>query len=142
MSFADDLAAFRAKALTRMDDVFGRSVELLGEELARTKPQGGRVPFMTGNLARSLMADKTKMPSMADGPFIGSNIGLVSATLKAHETVWIGYQARYARRMEHGFVGADSLGRVYNQPGHHFVAGAAAEWRRIVAQAVKEVVGT
>lgn len=139
MTFADDVARFRMKALDAADHVYGRAVELLGDELTRTRPQGGRVPFLTGNLARSLMADKTAMPMTAAPPFVGGNIGLLAATLKANEPVFVGYQARYAWRVNYGFVGADRLGRVYNQHGANFVEAAAAEWSNIVRKAVAEL---
>jgi hypothetical protein len=34
--------------------------------------------------------------------------------------------------MEHGFTGADALGREYNQVGNFFMLGAAQEWQAIV----------
>lgn len=123
----------------RIDAVYGRSIELLGEELAKTRPEGGRVPFMTGNLSRSLLASKSGMPRTAEGPFGGGNIGLVAATIKAHETLYIGYQANYARRRNYGFVGRDSLGRLYNEQGAYFVEGAIAEWQKIVKKAVRDI---
>ena len=79
------------------------------------------------------------MPKTAEGPFPGSNIGLITATLAADQPLWIGYTANYARRTNFGFVGADSLGRVYNQAGNYFVEGAIAEWGNIVAKAAKEL---
>ncbi len=141
-SFTESIDAWVAQTKERLDAVHGRSVELLGEELAKTKPEGGRVPFMTGNLARSLLASKSGMPNVADGPFSGSNVGLVAATLKADETVFIGYQAIYAARMNFGYVGADSLGRVYNQQGNYFIEGAVAEWPNIVKNAVTDIKGS
>ena len=141
-SFTESIDAWVAQTRERLDAVHGRSVELLGEELAKTKPEGGRVPFMTGNLARSLLASKQGMPNVADGPYAGSNIGLIAATLKADETVFIGYQAIYAARMNFGYVGADSLGRVYNQQGNYFIEGAVAEWPNIVKNAVTEIKGS
>lgn len=112
---------------------------MLGEEMARTKPEGGRVPVDTGNLARSLLADARAMPKIADGPFSGSNVGIITATLRADQPVWLGYQAAYARRMNSGFVGADSLGRVYNQQGHYFVEAAAQQWSEFVKKAATEI---
>lgn len=137
--FAESIGKWAAKTTERMDAVYARSVELLAAEMTRTKPQGGFVPFLTGNLARSLLASKTAMPRTADGPFSGSNVGLVAATLTASETVWLGYQARYARRRNYGFLGADSLGRVYSEAGDYFVERAIAEWGGIVEKAVTEV---
>lgn len=140
-SFAALIDDWTKKTEERIDAVYARSVELLGAQMSQTIPEGGLVPIDTGNLANSLLADKSSMPSQAEGPFTGSNVGLVAATLKASEFVYIGYQAKYAARMNFGFVGADKLGRVYNQEGHHFVETAVAEWPNLVTQAITEVRG-
>lgn len=138
-SFSATVGAWASKSEARITAVRRRAVELLGDEMTRTKPQGGRVPVDTGNLSRSLLADTRAMPKIADGPFSGSNVGIITATLRADQTVWLGYQAAYARRMNSGFVGADSLGRVYNQQGHYFVEGAAQQWSEFVKKAAAEI---
>lgn len=139
MSFAADVGKWASKTEERLTAVYRRSVELLGEDMATTRPQGGRVPFLTGNLARSLLASTTAMPKIEDGDRSGSNVGVVAATLKLDQPVFIGYQAAYARRQNYGFIGQDSLGRSYNQTGHYFVEGAIANWQNIVTRAVNEV---
>lgn len=137
-TFAKSVSGWASQSKERVTAVYRRSVELLGEEMARTKPQGGRVPFLTGNLARSLLASKSGMPATSDNP-AGSNVGIVAATLQLHEPVFIGYQANYARRRNYGFVGQDSLGRTYNESGDYFLEGAIASWNNIVDRAAAEV---
>ena len=142
VSFADQISAWVSKSETRVNAVRNAAIDLLAAEMANTKPNGGRVPFLTGNLARSILASTQGMPDQSEGPFPGSNVGLVTATLTADQPIWIGYQAAYARRLEFGFVGADSLGRVYNQQGNHFVSGAIADWPEIVRKAAAEIQNT
>ncbi len=48
----------------------------------------------------------------------------------------------YARRIEYGFVGEDSLGRHYNQPGRHMVAQTIAEAPQIAQAALARLAGT
>lgn len=139
MSFADDVSTWVEVSKAKADDIYGRAIEKLGEEMTKTRPKGGRVPFKTGNLARSLLASTVAMPKVSDEIPGGSNIGVVAARLKMGDTVWLGYQANYARRQNSGFVGEDSLGRTYNQEGAHFVEGAVAEWERLVEEAAKEI---
>lgn len=115
------------------------AIDKLADEMARTRGQGGRVPFDTGNLARSIQASTSAMPTTAAGQFAGSNVGAVTAILHPDQAIWIGYQATYARRMNYGFVGADSLGRVYNQAGNYFVEGAILQWRSFVAESIREI---
>lgn len=123
----------------RIEAVHKRSVELLAEEMIRTKANGGRLPVDTGNLARSQLASQVAMPKTSEGPFSGSNVGAVVATMDVTKPIYIGWQTRYARRQNYGFVGADSLGRVYNQAGNYFLEGAISQWPQLVAAAVADV---
>lgn len=123
----------------RIEAVRNTAIDKLADEMVRTKGQGGRLPFEHGNLARSIQASTQAMPMTAPGPFAGSNVGAVTATLKVDQPIWLGYQAVYARRMNYGFVGADSLGRVYNQAGNYFVEGAILQWRSFVAESIREI---
>lgn len=138
-SFSAAVGSWASQSKQRISAVHRRSVELLGDEMSKTRPQGGRVPFQTGNLARSILASTSGMPRTAEGPFAGSNVGLIAARLRPDQKVWLGYQAAYARRVNNGFVGADRLGRVYNQQGAYFVEGAIMSWPQIVAKAVAEL---
>lgn len=137
-SFAQQIGEWASKTEARTQAVYRRSVELLAEEMAKTKQQGGRVPFQSGNLARSLLASTEGMPKISSTPTAGGNAGLVIATLRLDQTVWLGYQSIYARRQNYGFVGADVLGRVFNQQGSYFLEGAIAAWPQIVDQAARE----
>lgn len=107
------------------------SVQALAKEASTTVPNGGRVPVRTGNLARSVVVD-TKPPQVIEGLATG-NYSLGIAAIRPGDTIYIGWQAKYARRVNYGFVGADSLGRVYNQSGAGFAEAAAAKWPAIVA---------
>lgn len=138
-SFSDQVDDWTRETKERVDAVYARSVEILGEEMSKTRPQGGRVPFDTGNLSRSLLASTSGLPSVSEGPFVGSNVGLIAATLEADDTVWLGYQAKYAMRVNYGYIGEDSLGRIIVQGGAHFVEAAESEWDNIVSSAVKEI---
>ena len=112
------------------------SVQDLAREASTTIPNGGRVPVKTGNLARSVVVDN-KPPRIIEGLATG-DYSLGIANIKPGDTVYIGWQARYSRRLNYGFVGADSLGRVYNSSGYGFAEAAAAKWPAIVrAQAAK-----
>lgn len=138
-SFSESVGKWASQTPQRITAVRRRAIELLADEMTKTRPQGGRVPFDTGNLARSLLGSTSAMPKTSDAPGTGSNIGIITATLRSDQPLWIGYTATYARRMNSGFVGADSLGRVYNQPGNYFVEGAAQQWPELVRKAAAEI---
>lgn len=137
--FSDQVSAWAKKSPERLVATYRRSIELLAEEMVRTKGQGGRVPFQTGNLSRSLLASTQGMPKISNSPGAGGNVGIVTATLKLNQTIWLGYQAAYAARRNFGFVGTDSLGRKYNEGGDHFLEGAIAQWPQFVEQAAREL---
>lgn len=138
-SFSASVGAWASKTPQRVQAVYRRSVELLAEEMTRTKGNGGRMPVLTSTLARSLLASTESMPKTSKVLSAGSNVGVVTATLRFDQVIYLGFQAVYARRVNNGFVGADSLGRVYSQQGAHFVEGAIAEWPSIVARAAAEL---
>lgn len=120
--------------------VFQRAIVLLAAELIRTKGDGGSLPKVTGNLARSLLAKIGGGVVISDAKdFAATDVGIIAATAVLGDDVMLGFQAAYAKRMNFGFVGADSLGRVYNQSGNHFVERAINLWPSIVDQAIQDV---
>src|SRR5690606_35613305 len=112
--FSAAVGAWASATEKRLSAVHKKAVEKLAMEMTRTRAEGGNVPVDTGNLNRSLLASTTIMPKIAEGPFAGSNVPSVIATVRMSDTVWLGFQAKYARRVNFGFFGADALGRVYN----------------------------
>ena len=122
--------------------VFQRALVLLGRELIRTRDDGGTLPKVTGNLARSLLAQINQSVTVSSATdFAGQDVGILAVQAVLGDTVHFGYQAEYARRQNFGFVGEDSLGRTYNQAGNGFVERAVNMWPQIVDQAVREVRG-
>jgi|TARA_R100000479_G_scaffold176487_1_gene131342 hypothetical protein len=110
--------------------------------MTRTIPNGGNVPIKSGNLARSALAQVGSMPETKEVPsggFTGSELGPVLLNWDADETLYIGFQAKYAARQNYGFTGEDSLGRTYNQSGFAFVEKAVAKWPFIVSNAARKV---
>jgi hypothetical protein len=74
----------------------------------------------------------------------GVSIATVNAALqkaKAGETIYFLNGAKYALRLEFGFVGTDSLGRDYNQAPRSFVRSSIAEFQTIVAAAAQRLQG-
>lgn len=138
-SFSALVGSWASRSQERLAAVRNRSIDLLAEEMSNTIPNGGRVPYETGFLARSIVASTQGMPMTSDETPAGGEVGLITANLRLDQPAWLGYTAKYSRRVNFGYVGADSLGRVYNQPGAHFIEGAIAEWQNIVKRAAAEV---
>lgn len=116
------------------------SVQELAREMTLTVAEGGRVPVKTGNLSRSLGIQVNAPLTVKEGAvFASQDFGAVLLSLTGDETIYLGYQAAYARRMNYGFVGTDALGRSYNQSGYGFVEAARSKWPQIVAAATVKV---
>ncbi|GGZ21737.1 hypothetical protein [Asticcacaulis endophyticus] len=120
----------------RIEAVFHVSVQMLEQEMKKPTAQGGNMPVVSGNLYRSLLASRDVMPSIkSDGVFTEPNNTLTISGAELGQTIYLGFQAIYARRVNYGFTGTDSLGRTYNQTGRNFVGLAAQRWQQIVAEA-------
>lgn len=131
-----DPSRWAAGSDTLLTALLRNSVQGLAKAAATTIPNGGRVPVKTGNLARSVVVDD-KPPKVIEGLATG-DYSLGIANIRPGEPIYIGWQARYARRQNYGFVGTDSLGRTYNQSGYGFAEAVAAQWPQIVrAEAAK-----
>lgn len=96
---------------------------------------GGRMPVDTGHLRASLMASTSQMPSIdpnnnnPSGRTVAYQPGQVEAVIQSAalgQTIYIGYTAAYAAKME------------YEVP-YAFVRTAAQGWQQIVAKNEAEI---
>lgn len=134
--FGDQVRAFAEKAKAMQGVIFRESATKLMEEASMPEGQGGKMPVDTGFLRNSAAASIEGMPD--DGALTPA---LVFATMELGQTVWAGWTAKYAMRMEHGFFGEDALGRKYAQAGKGFARAAAQRWDFIVAEVTADVKG-
>jgi hypothetical protein len=86
------------------------------------------VPVDTGALQESIHIEE-----IADGPFY-YEVSIHPAEFASNK--W-GFDPAYARRIEYGFVGMDSLGRMYNQAPQPYVRPAWDSERQNAESAVK-----
>lgn len=131
--------------LTKWADLVGVLLDALARQSIQSLVENVKhdTPFDTGNL-RGQWQPSINSPPPDNQPSPGASesaISLAIAQLKAGDTYYQYNNAAYALRMEYGFVGEDSLGRKYNQPGRFFVQGAIARWPQIVTQAAADLSG-
>lgn len=113
-------------------------------EIAQTpKAQGGRMPVDTGTLRNSFMSSLNGSSALT-GPasYVGVIAGMQLGDIATFG--WGGLASDYALRQNYGFIGADSLGRNYNQAGNLFLENALEQFPRLVAHhtaRAKEIVG-
>ena len=70
-----------------------------------------------------------------------AEIGIVIAGMQPGQIFYLTNNAEYARRLEYGFVGADALGREYNQAGRFFVTATMARADQIAARVAADLGG-
>jgi hypothetical protein len=114
------LAAYQATAL----DALARVREL--------------TPVRTGYLRANwtIVLDSDPMPIAGQTEDDAS----IVARLTLQDTIILANPVVYARRIEFGFIGTDSLGRYYNQPGSHMMAQTIAEMPDIAHRATERVI--
>ncbi|MBX5063319.1 hypothetical protein [Rhizobium lentis] len=137
MSFAAQVGEWASAELDRAEAVFQTAAQTVANEVRTAVAEGGRMPVKTGNLRRSLMASTSTMPTIKEGKetFTDTGVELVIAGAELGGSIFLGFQAAYAARMNYGFAGTDALGRTYNQNGFGFVDAVAQRWPQIVAEA-------
>lgn len=132
--FAAQVRAFTEKAKAREAAIFKGSAARVLERASLPKAQGGRMPVDTGFLVNSSRASLDGVPTSESG-----DPALVFEQMAVGQTVTVGWTAAYALRMEHGFVGEDSLGRTYAQQGNGFLRAEVQNWAFIVDEVTREV---
>jgi len=90
----------------------------------------GAIPVDTSALANSLTVDDTNVNGDATAKIAGLEIG---------DTMVFKWTEPYARRIEYGFTGTDSLGRTFNVPGRFFMTRAAEKFPEFVKKRAAEV---
>lgn len=136
-----DSLAMKLRALGQA--VTGRTAEraVVAGALIIQNEAKRRAAYRTGTLRRSihigghtdLASDYQKPPDVPELP--PPDVG-------AHDVeVYVGTNLEYARRIEYGFQGADSLGRVYNQAAQPYLRPALDENGAAVRQEIAEALG-
>src|SRR5690606_38783087 len=142
LDFHSQISEWARETEARMLAVFKMSAQEVIKEMSTTRLQGGRLPILTGNLRRSLLASTAMPPTTASGDKTfdtEQDYGLVIASAELGSKIYAGFQAAYAYRQEYGFVGEDSLGRYYNVSGKYFVNSAVLRWTQIVEEQVAKL---
>lgn len=122
-----------AKGNTRVAVIEG--IQDINEEIV------ARSPVITGMLRGSWFAAIGQIPGGmgAIGGDSTYRLNVVAQALELGQTFVAANTTAYARRVELGFVGQDSLGRNYNQRGRFFVQSVMNEASRIATEAAIRV---
>lgn len=155
-TFTAEVDAWVLATRERMRFVFLEAAQRVIGQMQRVGPSvanpdggdGGKMPVDIGFLRSSLRVTLNEAFSGASisAPvgdtfvysFDDSQISLSIAAAQIGDSIYAVYIADYARRLNYGFVGQDSLGRSYDQQGYHFVEFAVGQWQTIVDAVVAE----
>jgi hypothetical protein len=130
-SFTAQLDEWSRKTDGRLRTLFHESAKGVAETASTPVQQGGHLPYEKGNLQRSLAVSTIGPIKMLWGvkEFHGTRQAVedVIESAEIGQTVWIGFQAIYARKAEdkHGFV------RLAAQQWQVIVVNAAGRAKRI-----------
>jgi hypothetical protein len=152
-NFAASVKAWSDLTLVALENIFRESAQRVIEkmqEVGPSKARGGggtgHMPVDLGFLRASLIATLNNPASGLTTPpsrtgtyaYDEGQVSLIILAAQLGDSIFAVYTAAYARRMEYGFTGTDSLGREYNHEGYGFVRLAAQQWETIVQDVVKE----
>lgn len=142
-TFAASIEAWSEKAIRNAELVVKGSAADVSEIMTRRQPSvadtggtfaEGRVPVDTGELIGSVVVEiagvRTAQGSKGQPPDFTAGI----LSMELGQDIVVAFTAPYARRLEYGFSGTDSLGRTYSTQGRFFVRDAIQQWETIVAQ--------
>lgn len=127
-TFAAQLRGIADKNVDKMEAVLSASVEDVMFEAQLSDDDGGKMPVDTSDLRNSLVSELNGT-EIGQGP---DSYVLTAQAMGIGDIARFAWTTAYARRMHFGFVGEDSLGRAYNQPGCFWIDGAAMNWQQIV----------
>lgn len=132
MNFADQVGGFHKDVMKLILAVFQTSVQFMAEDIHKT------TPVDSGFMRNTFRLDLNQLSSIGDEGMGIVGISSAIANIQTSDTVYLSFTAEYAMRLEYGFEGKDSLGRLYNQSGRFWVRGAAQNWSTYVEQAFRK----
>lgn len=102
-------------------------------------------PYRDGFLRASLVVvvngdppAPTRSEEQGMGDYNPAQMQMTISNAVAGDRIVAAYTMEYARRLEYGFSGVDSLGRHYNQPPIAWTRRTAQQWKQIVGEVTEE----
>lgn len=133
-TFRFDVASWGARAKRNLAAVHLIAFQDMATEIVAAWP------VLTGFSRASWFASVNALPSgQAGSANAYAQVASVGAAFRLGDVLYFGNTAAYARRLEEGFVGTDSLGRSYNQRGRYVVRGVLARAQQIANAAAARV---
>lgn len=137
--FKATLGAWANKVDANLDALARQSVLRMSRNVVQATPVD--TGFLRGSWQPAIGAPAAVSSSSADQTGVGamSKVALTISGIKPGVRFFMTNNARYAMRLEFGFVGQDSLGRTYNQQGRFYVGNEVKRWPLVVEALAKEL---
>lgn len=133
-TFEQQMKEARLEIMRMVLGIFQTSAQLLAEGIV------DNTPVDTGFLRNSFMVSLQPLKPLASHigppPSPDSTMAAIGKA-KLTDTIYMGFTAVYALRIEYGFDGMDSLGRYYNQSGRFFVRNQVQRWPEYVNKSIR-----
>src|SRR5690606_1957365 len=100
--FSEAVGAWASATERRLSAAYKKAIEKRAMERTHSRAEGGNAPAVTSDVYRSPLAATTGMPTTAEGPFAGTEVPSVIATVRMPDSVWLGYQPKYSSRVTVG----------------------------------------
>lgn len=91
--------------------------------------------FLRGNWQPSIGEMATTAPEAGKAP----DYTAVASDIECGDIFYMTNNTAYAKRLEYGFEGKDSLGREYHQAGRYYVRDTLSKWPEIVSGVAREL---
>lgn len=155
--FSRQIKDLTGKYKKRMTATMRDAVQETAAIAQKPRGDGGNMPVVTNFLRASMLGAVGTMPSgetkaakgkdyKSESDTAGDTLGvaLLHWEPSKGEVFYVGWSAAYARRIEYGFYGADSLGRVYEMDdvgvlGAGYLRSATQKWSETVDSSAKKI---
>lgn len=139
LDFGAAVADWCVRTNEELEAVFKTSFEMLRDAITEA------TPIKTGFLRNSITVtigvpaaiDPAASPGKTGGNYRAPAHDAAIASAKLGDTLCLAFVAAYARRIEYGFEGTDSLGREYHQSGRAMVRLGVERFPEFVLSAVR-----
>lgn len=140
-TFMAQIGKFAQEAPEKIDALARQTVQELAKRAVEKTPVD--TGFLRGSWQPSIGEPSTEHEGKEDmgGAAVQAAVSVLIPEIKAGVMVYLMNNAKYARRLEYGFVGKDSLGRNYNQAGRFYVTDTAKSWPAIVRDVLADLKG-
>ena len=136
-TFIAELRNFAQRFPQKMDALARQTCQQVSENVIKDTPVD--TGFLRSSWQPSIGQPESAKGSAGNEAQAQAQINLTIAQMRAGQVYYLTNNAVYAKRIEFGFVGQDSLGRNFNQQGRFMVTDNVKRWPVVVESVTKDL---